>query len=117
MVRAFGPGVIVSARPPAQPLARFSGYARQLDRRYLSHPGWPRIVRNTVTAFVIQAGTRMAAALSYYALFAAGPTLGLTIALGSRLSGEDETRQIVVQALRRLLPPSADAAFALAEQA
>jgi membrane protein len=97
--------------------ARLLDLIRWLDRGILSRQGWPRILRNTVIGFVVQAGTRMAAALSYYALFAAGPTLVLTIALGSLLFGEDDTRQIVAMALRRLLPPSAGAATAMAEQA
>jgi membrane protein len=107
----------VATHADAALLPHLLGWGRQLDRRYLSHPGWPRIIRNASIGFIIQAGTRMAAALSYYALFVAGPTLVLTIALGSSFFGEGETRQIVAQALRRLLPPSAAAASTLAEQA
>lgn len=81
----------------------------------LSAPGWRRILRNTIVGFVIQAGSRMAAALSYYAMFAAGPTLVLTIALGTALLGEESTREIVATALPRLLPPSAGSASAFAE--
>lgn len=89
--------------------------ARRVERRLFGRAGWARVVRNTVVGFVIQAGTRMAAALSYYALLAAGPMLILTIALGSVLLGEEYTRQIVATALPRLLPPSAGIATALAE--
>jgi membrane protein len=88
---------------------------RRADRHFLSRPGWRRILRNMMVGFVIQAGTRMAAALSYYALFAAGPTLVLTIALGGLILGEETTREIVAAALPRLLPPSAGTASALAE--
>ena len=89
--------------------------ARRVERRLFGRAGWARIIRNTIVGFVIQAGTRMAAALSYYALLAAGPMLVLTIALGSLLLGEETTRQIVATALPRLLPPSAGIATALAE--
>ena len=68
-----------------------------------------------MVGFVFQAGSRMAAALSYYALFAAGPTLVLTIALGGLMLGEEATREIVAAALLHLLPPSAGTATALAE--
>ena len=74
--------------------------------------GWARVLRNTVVGFVKQAGTRMAAALSYYALLAAGPMLVLTIALGGLLLGEEATREIVATTLPRLLPPSASIATA-----
>jgi membrane protein len=97
-------------------MPRLLGLSRQFDRAFFCRPGWPRIVRNTLIGFIVQAGTRMAAALSYYALFAAGPTLVLTIALGGLIFGEGETRQIVALAIRRVLPPSADAASAMAEQ-
>jgi membrane protein len=89
--------------------------ARRVERRLFGRAGWARIVRNTIVGFVIQAGTRMAAALSYYALLAAGPMLVLTLALGSLLLGEETTRQIVASALPRLLPPSAGSATELAE--
>jgi membrane protein len=89
--------------------------ARRMERRLFGRAGWARIVRNTLVGFVIQAGTRMAAALSYYALLAAGPMLVLTLALGSLLLGEEATRQIVASALPRLLPPSAGSATELAE--
>jgi membrane protein len=129
MLPAFGSGVNAVLPKPA-PLSgervatpadaammpRLLGLARATDQSILSRPGWPRILRNTLIGFIVQAGTRMAAALSYYALFAAGPTLVLTIALGSLLFGEGDTRQIVALALRRVLPPSADAATAIAQQ-
>ena len=65
----------------------------------------------------MQAGTRMAAALSYYALLAAGPLLVLTIALGGYVLGEDATREIVAVTVTRLLPPSAGLPTQLVEQA
>jgi len=95
---------------PIQPKPRLLDRVSQLERDLLSRPGWPRILRNTLVGFVMQAGTRMAAALSYYSLFAAGPTLVLTLAIGSLLLGEDATREVVDTAISRLLPPSADAA-------
>jgi membrane protein len=73
------------------------------------------VLRNTIVGFVTQAGTRMAAALSYYALLAAGPMLVLTIALGGLLLGEDATRACVATTLLRILPPSASIATSLAE--
>ena len=73
------------------------------------------MLRNTIVGFVTQAGTRMAAALSYYALLAAGPMLVLTIAVGGLVWGEDATREVVAVALPRLLPPSAGIATSLAE--
>ena len=91
--------------------------ALRVERRLFGRAGWARVLRNTVVAFVKQAGTRMAAALSYYALLAAGPMLVLTIALGSVLLGEEGTRMIVAAALPRLLPPSAGIATSLAEGA
>jgi len=75
------------------------GAARGVERRLLGRPGWQRVLRNAVVGFVLQAGTRMAAALSYYALVAAGPMLVLTIGLGGLLLGVDTTRQIVASAL------------------
>jgi membrane protein len=88
-----------------------------VERRLFGRAGWLRIVRNTVVGFVMQAGTRMAAALSYYALLAAGPMLVLTIWLGGTVFGEVTVRQIVAAALPRLLPPSAGIATQLAEAA
>jgi membrane protein len=75
------------------------------------------VLRNTIVGFVTQAGTRMAAALSYYALLAAGPLLVLTIAVGGQLLGEEPTRASVATTLPRLLPPSASIATSLAEAA
>jgi membrane protein len=88
----------------------------RVDRKLFGRAGWARVLRNTVVGFVIQAGTRMAAALSYYALLAAGPMLLLTIALGGLLLGEETTREIVAITLPRVLPPSAGIATSLAEQ-
>jgi membrane protein len=91
--------------------------ALRVERRLFGRAGWARVLRNTVVGFVKQAGTRMAAALSYYALLAAGPMLLLTIALGSVLLGDEETRAIIAATLPRLLPPSAAIATSLAEGA
>ena len=92
--------------------------ARALDveRRLFGHAGWARVLRNTAVAFVFQAGTRMAAALSYYALLAAGPMIILTIGLGSLLLGQEETRALVAAMLPRVLPPSAGIATDFAER-
>ncbi|MGE3268665.1 MAG: hypothetical protein AB7P40_07960, partial [Chloroflexota bacterium] len=38
---------------------------RRTERRIFGQPGWRRIIRNTLVSFILQAGTRMAAALSY----------------------------------------------------
>jgi membrane protein len=88
---------------------------RRTERQLFARAGWSRVLRNTVVGFVTQAGTRMAAALSYYALLAAGPMLVLTIALGGLLLGEETTRELVGTTLARLLPPSASIATSLAE--
>lgn len=90
--------------------------ARHVERRLFGGAGWARVLRNTVVGFVIQAGTRMAAALAYYALLAAGPMLVLTIELGGLLLGEATTRTIVATTLPRILPPSANVATQVAEQ-
>jgi membrane protein len=89
--------------------------ARRMERRLFGRAGWARVLRNTAVGFFTQAGTRMAAALSYYALLAAGPMLVLTIALGGLLLGEEATCQMVASALPRLLPPSAGSANTFAE--
>ena len=91
---------------------------RQVERRLFGHGGqggWPRILRNTLVSFIMQAGTRMAAALSYYALLTAGPLLVLTIALGGMVLGQETTREIVALTLPRLLPSSAGLPTQLAE--
>jgi len=89
---------------------------RRLDRRLFGRPGWARVLRNTGVGFIIQAGTRMAAALSYYALLAAGPLLVLTLALSRLLLGDELTHQIAAVAIQRLLPPSANLAAEIARQ-
>src|SRR5215211_6216355 len=104
MHTAFGTGVILPERAPERPSSMLQALlyppgplklryprkgrwpmllrdARRVERRLFGRAGWARILRNTVVGFFIQAGTRMAAALSYYALLAAGPLLVLTIAL------------------------------------
>lgn len=113
---AEAPVELPAAAPPA--VSPFTPYerVRRIDRRLFGQDGWRRILRNTAVGFIIQAGTRMAAALSYYALLAAGPLLVLTIALGGILLGEEATSEIAAVALQRLLPPSADLATAIAEQ-
>jgi membrane protein len=88
-----------------------------VERRLFGRAGWLRVVRNSIVGFVTQAGTRMAAALSYYALLAAGPMLVLTLWVGGTILGEQTIRQIVAAALPRLLPPSALIATELAEAA
>jgi membrane protein len=102
------------ASPPGAP-ALFERF-RHHERRVFGRGGWARVLRNTAVGFIIQAGTRMAAALSYYALLAAGPLLVLTIALGGLVLGEEATQEIAAVALQRLLPPSANLATAIAEQ-
>jgi len=103
-----------SPSAPALP-ALFERFRHQ-ERRLFGRGGWARVLRNTAVGFVIQAGTRMAAALSYYALLAAGPLLVLTIALGGLVLGAEATQEIAAVALMRLLPPSANLATAIAEQ-
>lgn len=87
-----------------------------MERRLFGHAGWARVLRNTAVAFVFQAGTRMAAALSYYALLAAGPMIILTIGFGSLLLGQEDTRALVAATLPRVLPPSAGIAADFAER-
>ena len=94
---------------------QFVRRARRAERSVFGRAGWARVIRNTVVGFVTQAGTRMAAALSYYALLAAGPMLVLTIALGGLVLGEEATRELFAVAMSRLLPPSATIATSLAE--
>ncbi|MCC7368550.1 MAG: YihY/virulence factor BrkB family protein [Chloroflexi bacterium] len=118
MARAASPTGQVTTRHPAtirQRLAAGLRRAGDAERRIFGRGGWPRIVRNALVSFVLQAGTRMAAALSYYALLAAGPLLVLTIALGSAVLGEQETRDIVALTLPRLLPVSAELPSQLVE--
>lgn len=93
-----------------------AGRVRRLDRRLFGRAGWARVLRNTAVGFVIQAGTRMAAALSYYALLAAGPLVVLTIALGGLVLGDAVMHDVATVALGRLLPPSAELPAAIAEQ-
>src|SRR5687767_1429882 len=132
MLPAFWGGMIVSAALARKQAARaerrvkrkahrqWLGLVKELsraERKLFGRAGWARVLRNTVVGFVKQAGTRMAAALSYYALLAAGPLLVLTIALGSLLLGDEVTRAIIAVTLPRLLPPSAGIATSLAEGA
>ena len=131
MLPAFRGGVVVSGssvgrdsrskaaevveRAPRTRWQALAREARRAERQLFGRAGWARVLRNTVVGFVTQAGTRMAAALSYYALLAAGPMLVLTIALGGLLLGEEPTRELVTITLSRLLPPSATIATSLAE--
>jgi len=85
---------------------------RWLERR----GGWVRILRNTIVGYFEQAGSRMAAALSYYSIFVGGPVLVLTLLLGSALFGEQATREAVGQIVERALPPGAQGVSDLAEQ-
>ena len=106
------------SRTVGERLGRRIERLRTFERRLFEHGdlgGWPRILRNTLVSFMMQAGTRMAAALSYYALLAAGPLLVLTIALGGLVLGEDMTREIVSLTLPHLLPASAGLPTQLAE--
>jgi membrane protein len=74
------------------------------------------VIRNTAVGFFQQAGTRMAAALSYYSIFAGGPVLILTLVLGTIVLGEDATKQAVAQMLQRMLPPGPSGAGDVADQ-
>jgi membrane protein len=64
-----------------------------------------RILRNAIVGYFEQAGTRMAAALSYYSIFVGGPVLVLTLLLGSALFGEEATKEAVAGIVQRALPP------------
>ena len=76
--------------------------------------GWARILRNTIVGYVEQAGSRMAAALSYYSILVGGPILILTLMLGTALFGEEPTRQAVTVLVQRAFPPEARGAGELA---
>ena len=78
--------------------------------------GWVRIIRNTVVGYFEQAGSRMAAALSYYSIFVGGPVLVLTLLLGSMLFGEQATREAVEQIVQRALPAGAQGVAQVAQQ-
>ena len=65
------------------------------DHRLERRGGWARIVRNAVVGFYMQAGTRLAAALSFYSILAGAPMLVLTLMLGSALFGEELTKAAV----------------------
>lgn len=95
---------------------RVGSSAARLGRRVRVRGGWLRVLRNAVVGFYNQAGTRMAAALSYYSILVAGPTLLLTLWLGSLLFGEQATREAVAQILSRALPPNAGGANDLASE-
>lgn len=95
---------------------RVGSRAARLGRRVRVRGGWLRILRNAVVGFYNQAGTRMAAALSYYSILVAGPTLLLTLWVGSLLFGEQATREAVAQILSRALPPNAGGANDLASE-
>src|SRR6266487_6602157 len=98
----------------ADGLQQIERNARQANQWVSRRGGWARILRNTAVAYVEQAGSRMAAALSYYSIFVSGPVLLLTIVLGSALFGEQTTKEAVSQVVQRVLPPGADAATRVA---
>ena len=98
---------------PDLPLGRPAHTARRwIDRR----GGWVRILRNTVIGYFEQAGSRMAAALSYYSILVGGPVLVFTMLLGSALFGEEATRDAVGQIVQRALPPGAEGVTEIAQQ-
>src|SRR6476661_5495630 len=79
--------------------------ARAAYRGVGQRGGWARIVRNTAVGYFEQAGSRMAAALSYYSILLAGPVLVFTLYMGSVAFGEDATKEAVAQVVQRILPP------------
>ena len=87
-----------------------------MGRRVRVRGGWLRVLRNAVVGFYNQAGTRMAAALSYYSMLVAGPTLLLTLWVGTLLFGEEATREAVAQIVSRALPPNAGGANEVASE-
>jgi membrane protein len=102
--------------PAAEGLNLVEQNAQLADRWLKGHGGWVRILRNTLVAYVEQAGSRMAAALSYYSIFVGGPVLLLTLVLGSALFGEEATREAVTQVLQRMLPQGSAEAAEVAQQ-
>ena len=95
---------------------RVGSRAARLARRVRVRGGWLRVLRNAVVGFYNQAGTRMAAALSYYSILVAGPTLLLTLWVGTLLFGEEATREAVAQIVNRALPPNAAGANEVASE-
>src|SRR5262249_54355630 len=91
--------------------------AGRIERQVFGRPGWMRILRTTLVGFVIQAGSRMAAALGAPGRPAGGRSWPLPITLGAFLRGGGPPREIAASALPRLLPPSAGIAPARAEGA
>lgn len=107
------------SKPPdlaSEGLERIEQNAHAASRWVRRRGGWVRILRNTVVGYVEQAGSRMAAALSYYSIFVGGPVLVLTLLLGSALFGEEATRDAVTQIVDRVLPPGAEGAANVAQQ-
>ncbi len=97
-------------------VGRVRDRASRVGRRLRVRGGPLRVVRNTIDGFFSQAGTRMAAALSYYSILVAGPTLVLTLWLGSLAFGEEPTREAVAQIVSRAMPPNSGATAALADE-
>ena len=102
--------------PALETVRRVIENAEAAELRVRRGGGWARILRNTVAGYVQQAGSRMAAALSYYSIFAGGPVLLLTLVLGSALLGEAATRDAVSLLLQRFLPPGAGEVAEIAER-
>jgi membrane protein len=101
---------------PPEPIVQAERSARAFERWVKRRGGWARIVRNTAVGYFEQAGTRMAAALSYYSILVGGPILVLTLLAGSALFGEATTRETVAQIVERGLPPGADPLIQIADQ-
>jgi membrane protein len=105
--------VLILSSPPeiaSESIERIEQNALAADRWIRRRGGWVRILRNTVIGYVEQAGSRMAAALSYYSIFVGGPVLVLTLLVGSALFGEEATREAVTEVVGRVLPPDAEGA-------
>ena len=102
--------------PAAEGLQLVEQNAQLADRWVRRHGGWVRIVRNAIVAYFEQAGSRMAAALSYYSIFVGGPVLLLTIMIGSTLFGEQPTKEALTQIVQRGFPPGAGEASEIAQR-
>lgn len=108
--------VVESEGRPLDTLGRVGRKARLVGRRIRRRGGWVRIIRNAVAGYFEQAGSRMAAALSYYSIFVGGPVLVLTLLLGSAVFGEVAAREAVAGAVQQILPPGAQGLTAVADQ-
>jgi membrane protein len=107
-------------RPPDAPVAeglhRVEQNAQLADQWVRRRGGWARVLRNTVVGYVEQAGSRMAAALSYYSIFVGGPMLLFTLVLGTAIFGEQATREAVTELVERVLPPGGGEASEVAQR-